>query len=140
MLITMTLTEDVRNALTLFTSLGRFGFSSAGIVREMPLLSEDSSANQSRQSSASGTHGNTSLKVIVKYFEMSQFVEVKEEYFFIQSPGNFGQLLEKVVSKHPHLSGIIRNLCILVDGYAPRDDMPIKDRDEVDFILMEAGG
>ena len=81
-----------------------------------------------------------SLRVKVMYFQMSNYVNTKEEYFVLPSPARFSQLLSSVTEKHPVLTRMIPAMMILVDGVSARPDTLLKEGDEIDFIPAASGG
>lgn len=90
---------------------------------------------------ASNAASGASVKVKVMYFQMPQNVtSTKEEYFNLQSPAYFRDLLNVVVGEHPLLSPMIPSMMILVDGVLAVPDTPLTDGDEVDLIPAAAGG
>ena len=90
---------------------------------------------------ASNAASVASVKVKVMYFQMPQTVtSTKEEYFNLQSPAHFRDLLNVVVEEHPLLSPMIPSMMILVDGVLAAPGTPLTDGDEVDLIPAVAGG
>jgi len=80
------------------------------------------------------------IKVKVMYFQMPQIVNIREEYFVLQSPAHFRDLLANVLEEHPALSPMTSSMMILIDGVPAQPSMGLRDADEVDFIPAVAGG
>ena len=102
--------------------------------------STSSTSSQLQTSSAALTSSGPSVRVKASYFQMPQIVEVKEEYFVLQSPAYFSDLLAQVTEKHPSMSQMIPTMMILIDGVPASKGSPVRDGDEVDFIPAIAGG
>jgi molybdopterin converting factor small subunit len=81
-----------------------------------------------------------SLRVKVMYFQMSNYLSTKEEYFVLQSPAKFSQLLSSVIEKHPVLTGMIPNMMILIDGVVAKPGTFLNEGDEIDFVPAISGG
>jgi molybdopterin converting factor small subunit len=81
-----------------------------------------------------------SLTVKVMYFQMANYVNIKEEYFVLPSPARFSQLLSSVTGKHPVLTGMMPSMMVLVDGVSARPDTLLNEGDEIDFIPAASGG
>ena len=90
------------------------------------------------QSVAAGPTATLRAKVV--YFQMSQQVNVAQEYFEVQSPGSVGDLMMIATQRHPSLSGMEKQMMILVDGRPANASTPLKDGDDVDLIPTFAGG
>lgn len=67
-------------------------------------------------------------------------VGVKEEYFVLQTPAYFSDLLAQVTQKHPTMSPMIPTMMILIDGVPASKSASLRNGDEVDFIPAVAGG
>jgi len=80
------------------------------------------------------------ITVKVVYFQMPQLVENHQEYFVLQSPAIFGELLEQVTRAHPVLASMTQSMMILVNGSVAKSNTPLNGGDEVDFIPAFAGG
>jgi len=52
----------------------------------------------------------------VTYFQMPQTIRTTDEYFTLQSPAYFHNLLSDVVEEHPFNSTVIPTMMIFVDG------------------------
>lgn len=82
-----------------------------------------------------------SIRVKVMYFQMPNTVlDRTEEFFVLQSPSYFSDLMDEVVGKHTILSTMMPSMMKLVDGVPAQPRTPLKDGDEVDFIPAVAGG
>lgn len=92
------------------------------------------------QQTTSTKMGPASLRVKAMYFQMPQVVSTREEYFVLQSPAYFSDLLNGVLGKHPSLSAMMPSMMILIDGVRTLPDIALRDGDEVDFIPAVAGG
>jgi molybdopterin converting factor small subunit len=83
----------------------------------------------------------TYARIKVKYFQMSSTLPgVSQEYYVLQNPATFGELLDAVIESHPILSGMRPNMLILLDGEVAENDTVLRDGDEIDFIPAIAGG
>lgn len=80
------------------------------------------------------------IRVKVVYFQMPRLVENHQEYFVLQSPAYFAELLQDVTNKHPALAGMTPSMMILIDGSVAKASTPLSDGDEIDFIPAFAGG
>jgi len=80
------------------------------------------------------------LRAKVVYFQMSQQVNVPQEYFEVQSPSTVGSLMTIATQRHPSLLGMEKQMMILVDGRPANASTPLNDGDEVDLIPTFAGG
>ncbi len=112
------------------------------------VASSDTKSTNSTSLSSSpvlvGDPGVSTIKVKVRYFQMLQYVDTKEEYFVLQSPAQLGTLLSDVTAKHPSLTPVMSSMMILVDGIATLASAPagtpLENGDEVDLIPSIAGG
>ena len=113
-------------------------------VRNTSNLTYQSTQSQELTTSQLGTatsYANRgSMKVNVRFFQMSQVIPVTQEYFVIQSPAQYSDLLSAVESKYPVIAGMILNMLVLVDGIPAKPGTPLQDGVEVDFIPAIAGG
>lgn len=73
------------------------------------------------------------------YFQMPQ-VGVADEYYTLKSPASLGDLLERVVQKHPLISSMTPTMMILIDGVPGYPATQLKDGDEVDLVPAIVGG
>lgn len=106
-----------------------------------PARNEPSARVSSATSQNTGDRmGPASLRVKATYFQMPQEVSVRQDYFVLQSPAYFSDLLTGVLVKHPSLSSMIPSMMILIDGVRALPDTALRDGDEVDFIPAVAGG
>ncbi len=80
------------------------------------------------------------IKVKVMYFQMPLIVSSGEEYFVVQTPAYFRDLMTQILEKHPALSPMIPTMMIMIDGMPAKGEMTLMDGDEVDFIPAIAGG
>jgi molybdopterin converting factor small subunit len=82
------------------------------------------------------------ITVKVVYFQMSQYVNVNDEFFTLQEPASICDLLNAIVLRHPSLSPkTMATMLILVNEVtATGQDYVLKNGDKVDFIPMTAGG
>ena len=92
------------------------------------------------ESQDSSDEGAVPIRVKVDYFQMSQVLQVKEEYFSLRSPARLSDLLTATVGEHPALEGMVPTMMILVDGIAASPSTALENGDEVDFIPAYAGG
>ena len=74
------------------------------------------------------------------YFQMPLVVDTREEYFVLQNPAYFRDLLADVLQKHPALSPMTSSMLILIDGVHAQPSTVLRDGDEVDLIPAVAGG
>jgi len=99
------------------------------------------SAPTTTPTNASNAALGTPVKVKVMYFQMPQNVTTtKEEYFKLQSPAYFRDLVNVVLEEHPLLSPMMPYMMILVDGVLAAPGTPLMDGDEIDLIPAAAGG
>ena len=84
--------------------------------------------------------GHSSIKVKVRFFQMSQIIPASEEYFAVPSPAQYSDLLGAVLSRYPKIGAMIPTMVALVDGFPAKAATPLNDGDEVDFIPSLAGG
>ena len=90
---------------------------------------------------AAGQAQSANLRVKVRYFQMAGALPgVQQEFFVLERPARFGQLLEEVVGEHPVIAGMMPTMLVLVDGLVAEADTPLDDGDEVDFIPTVSGG
>jgi len=82
----------------------------------------------------------TPVRVKVVYLRMPQTFSITEEYFVLQSPARYRDLLSEVVEEHPFISAMVPTMTVLIDGYFGQPTTPLKDGDEVDFVPYMAGG
>ena len=83
----------------------------------------------------------TYSRVKVRYFQMSDVLDgLTEEYFSLQNPASYGDLLIAVVAAHPPLSSMMASMLVLVDGVVAKRGASLEDGDEVDFIPAISGG
>jgi len=80
------------------------------------------------------------IKVKVMYFQMPLVLNAREEYFVLQSPAYFRDLLANILQEHPALSPMTSSMLILVDGVHAQPTTVLRDGDEVDLIPAVAGG
>jgi molybdopterin converting factor small subunit len=80
--------------------------------------------------------------VKVVYFQMSQYVNINDEFFTLQDPASIRDLLNAIVLRHPSLSPqMMASMLILVnEATATGQDYVLKNGDVVDFIPMTGGG
>ncbi len=87
-----------------------------------------------------GVSSSPENRVKVMYFQMSGLLAIKEEYFVLQRPAYYRDLLADVLEKHPVLSPRMQSMMVLVDGVLAQPGTALRDGDEVDFIPTVAGG
>lgn len=82
------------------------------------------------------------ITVKVVYFQMSQYVNINDEFFTLQDPASMRDLLNAIVLRHPSLSPkmMAAMLIIVNEAVATGQGYVLKNGDEVDFIPMTAGG
>lgn len=107
-----------------------------------PTSGGESASTVAPQASSSGGSSapGTSIRVKVVYLRMPQTFSITEEYFALQSPACYRDLLSEVVEEHPIISEMIPTMTVLIDGYFGQSGTPLKDGDEVDLIPHMAGG
>ncbi len=99
-----------------------------------------SSQLQTSSAALTGTSSGSSVRVKASYFQMPQIVDVNQEYFVLQAPAYFSNLLAQVTERHPPMAPMIPTMMILIDGVPASKNAPLRDTDEVDFIPAIAGG
>ena len=102
--------------------------------------SSASSTPQASPAAPAATASGSSVRVKASYFQMPLAVGVKEEYFVLQTPAYFSDLLAQVTEKHPIMSPMIPTMMILIDGVPASKSSLLRSGDEVDFIPAVAGG
>lgn len=99
-----------------------------------------SSASSTTVGAQSSSSSSQEIKVKVMYFQMPLVVSSSEEYFVIQSPAYFRDLMTKILEAHPALSPMIPTMMIMIDGLPAKGETALMDGAEVDFIPTIAGG
>ena len=74
------------------------------------------------------------------YFQMPLVVSSSEEYFTLQTPAVYSDLLTAVLQEHPAISPMLPSMMILIDGVPAQPGSSLRNGDEVDFIPAVAGG
>jgi molybdopterin converting factor small subunit len=98
-------------------------------------------ASSSSSTSSSAEPRVENIKVKVRYFQMAGTLPgLQVEYFDLLSPARFSQLRAEVIDRHPAVAGMIPTMLVLIDGLVAKDDTPLNDGDEVDFIPTVSGG
>ena len=127
----------------LFSAIGLI-LAAEGVTRfNSTSRAEESSGTISPQSFLTGGMVSPSvsfLSVKVVYLQMAQYVELRDEYFVLQSTVTLKDLLVDVAKRHPSLATMMTSMWILVNGTPARSTTPLKDGDEVDLVPLVAGG
>jgi molybdopterin converting factor small subunit len=80
------------------------------------------------------------ITVKVYYSMMTQYTDLTEEYFVIQSPAVLQDLMNTVVVRHPSMAQMIQLMLTLLNGVPAKPSASLKDRDVIQFIPLSAGG
>jgi hypothetical protein len=102
-----------------------------------------SSSSSASSTSAVSTSSSTSLqeiKVKVAYFQMPLVVNTSVEYYHLQTPIHYSDLLPQILQAHPDLQPMMPTMMVMIDGVVAQPGTPLQDGDEVDFIPVMAGG
>lgn len=113
------------------------------VLGASPSVSGGASIKAPAPASPGGTPGATGglLTVKVVYFGMPLAVaNTKEEYFVLQSPAYFRDLLGEVEQRHPIISTMVPTMIISVNGVPGEPSTVLKEGDEVDLVPATAGG
>lgn len=83
----------------------------------------------------------TFLRAKIAYFQMAQYLDVSEEYFYVQSPALVQDLLNAVLMRHPSMPPeMMSSMLVLLNGSPAKATASLKDGDEVDLIPLVSGG
>jgi molybdopterin converting factor small subunit len=80
------------------------------------------------------------VHVHVKYFQMAQTIQTKEEGFVLTSPAHVSDLIAAVISRHLSLGVMMNTMMLLVNGVGVVPSSMLMNGDEVDFIPATTGG
>jgi len=86
---------------------------------------------------------STFVNVKVVYFGMSfQMTGVKEEYFKLKAQARLQDLLLQIQKRHEVFAAMLPTMQILLDGnpFTPQDNPELREKSEIDFIPVYAGG
>ena len=83
-----------------------------------------------------------SITVKLAYFGMSSLITggVKQEYITLNSPAYFQTVLSTATERHPDLLPMLGAMQILIDGNQAQPNQQLRNKDEIDFIAIQAGG
>lgn len=116
----------------------------AGKSAHSPSTNESSrtTTNFSQMATQSTTYpSGSTITIKVAYFGMpSQITGTKQEYITFKSPVYLGSVISEVTQRHTALIPMIGAMQILVDGNPVEPNQELSDRDELDFIPIQAGG
>lgn len=84
----------------------------------------------------------TLVTVKVIYFQMSQFVDITEEYFDLPSPASLYNLLSTITQRHSSVSAQMMATMLILVNNAPAAGLnpTLNDGDVVDLVPLVAGG
>jgi len=82
----------------------------------------------------------STIRIKVVYFQMSQAVTVGQEYFDLQSPARVSDLIQAATQRHPPLAEMAGQMLILVEGVPANGTTSLKNGAEVDLIPTLVGG
>jgi len=128
------------SAVGLGAVLGARGLVGAAFPAPASTATASSLTSTSTTSTAPSSQSQKQIKVKVAYFQMPLVVNTSEEYFYLQSPAQYSDLLPRVLQAHPNLSPMLPTMMVMIDGMLAQPDSPLSDGDEVDFIPAMAGG
>jgi len=82
------------------------------------------------------------VTVKVIYFQMSQFVNITEEYFDLPIPASLSNLLSIITQRHSSLSPQMMATMLILVNDAPATGLnpTLNDGDVVDLVPLAAGG
>ena len=81
------------------------------------------------------------ITIKVVYFGMStQTTGTKQEYLTLHSPVYLKDIISEVTQLHPDLIPMIGAMQILIDGNPAEPNQQLSNKDELDFIPIQAGG
>jgi molybdopterin converting factor small subunit len=133
----------LRSAL-LFSAVGAaavLGVEAVGRATGLDSSAGTASRTSAASSETPGPAAGGSVTVKVVYFGMPLAVaSSKDDLFVLESPANFGDLLDEVVKKHPAISAMIPTMIVSVNGVPAGPGTPMRDRDVVDLVPATAGG
>ena len=80
------------------------------------------------------------ITVKIYYSMMTQYTDLTEESFVIQSPAVLQDLMNTVVVRHPSMAQMIQLMLTLLNGIPAKPSASLKDGDVIQFIPLSAGG
>jgi hypothetical protein len=85
--------------------------------------------------------GPSLITIKVVYFGMStQTTGAKQDYITLKSPAFLADAISEVTQLHPDLIPMIGAMQILIDGNPAEPNQQLSNKDELDFIPIQAGG
>ena len=130
----------LRLAATTAVGLGIF-LVSDGLISTGALTQSTQSLVGSLVDSSVVTESRASLITVkVYYFMMTQYIDLSEEDFVLQSPATIQTLLETCGLRHPAVAQMMGTMMILLDGDPSQPTASLKDGDTIQFIPLSAGG
>jgi molybdopterin converting factor small subunit len=80
------------------------------------------------------------ITVKVYYFMMTQYINLSEEEFVLQSPATIQTLIDTCILRHPAVAQMMGTMMILLDGVPSQSTASLNDGEAVQFIPLSAGG
>lgn len=80
------------------------------------------------------------ITVKVYYSMMTQYVDLSEEEFVLQSPATIQSLINTCILRHPSVAQMVGTMMILLDGVPSKPSASLRDGDTIQFIPLTAGG
>jgi molybdopterin converting factor small subunit len=80
------------------------------------------------------------ITVKVYYSMMSQYIDLTEENFVLQSPTTLQNLIDTCVVRHPSISKMVGTMLVLLNGVPSKPTAPLRDGDTIQFIPVSSGG
>jgi molybdopterin converting factor small subunit len=85
--------------------------------------------------------GKASLITVKAYYSMmTQYTNLTEEDFVLQSPATVQELIDTIDVRHPSMAQMMQSMMILLNGVAAKTTTTLNDGDLVQFIPLSAGG
>jgi molybdopterin converting factor small subunit len=78
------------------------------------------------------------VTVKVRYFQLSQTVKEKEEFFALGAGSRYSDLRRAIMARHPALTYIVTTA--LLEGLPATPDAELRDGVEVDLLASPIGG
>jgi molybdopterin converting factor small subunit len=120
--------------------LGLFLVSDALITTESLKKGADDLAG-SLVGSNSVTNSRASLITVKVYYSMmTQYINLSEEEFVLQSPATLQNLIDTCIVRHPSVAQMVGTMMILLDGVPSKPSASLRDEDTIQFIPLSAGG
>jgi molybdopterin converting factor small subunit len=114
---------------------------SDGLVGTQLLKNGSENVQASFVPASDATNSRASLITVKAYYAMmSQYIDLSEENFVLQSPATLQDLMNTVVVRHPSMAQMMGTILMLLDGALSNPSASLRDGDTVQFIPLTAGG